>query len=277
MDNQQQQRINRAAQEFTDALVAAYKTTSDSTVVAQQLGAQQIEYFFDTVINNLRTQAEGTLQVTQQLATQQELARESAQDLAQMSTDNYMDLLDSMFSFYQGGTSRTLRQERRKPRYALRRPKGAGAKPRGKPKRPREALRKPTDGLRKPKRALGQPKDEPERPKGAPRRQRNEPRRLRDAPWKPRGVPRWPKGAGAKPRTRGTLKRVTTTPRRSTARRASGCGPPAGLRYGVGTPDLGDGPHVEDRVRFPCANAQEAESLVARWTLKPNAITARSR
>src|SRR5215212_9147260 len=110
MDNQQQQRINRAAQEFTDALVAAYKTTSDSTVVAQQLGAQQIEYFFDTVINNLRTQAEGTLQVGQQLADQQELAREATRDLAQMSTDNYMDLLDSMFSFYQGGTSRTQRR-----------------------------------------------------------------------------------------------------------------------------------------------------------------------
>src|SRR5215212_7919798 len=110
MDNQQQQRINRAAQEFTNALVAAYKTTSDSTVVAQQLGAQQIEYFFDTVINNLRTQAEGTLQVTQQLADQQELASEATRDLAQMSTDNYLDLLDSMFSFYQGGTSRTQRR-----------------------------------------------------------------------------------------------------------------------------------------------------------------------
>ena len=110
MDNQQQQRINRAAQEFTDALVAAHKTTSDSTVVTQQLGAQQIEYFFDTVINNLRTQAEGTLQVRQQLADQQELAREATRDLAQMSTDNYMDLLDSMFSFYQGGTSRTQRR-----------------------------------------------------------------------------------------------------------------------------------------------------------------------
>src|SRR5215208_3982778 len=110
MDNQQQQRINRAAQEFADALVAAYKTTSDSTVVAQQLGAQQIEYFFDTVINNLHTQTEGTLQVTQQLADQQELARESAQDLAQMSTDNYMDFLDSMFSFYQRGMSRTQRR-----------------------------------------------------------------------------------------------------------------------------------------------------------------------
>jgi hypothetical protein len=110
MDDQQRQRINGAAKEFTDALVAAYRTTSDGTAAAQQLGAQQIEYFFNTVMNNLRTQAEGTLQVTQQLADQQELARESAQDLAQMSTDNYMDLLDSMFSFYQGGTSRTQRR-----------------------------------------------------------------------------------------------------------------------------------------------------------------------
>jgi chromosome segregation ATPase len=110
MDNQQQQRINRAAQEFTDALVAAYKTTSESTVVAQKLGAQQIEYFFDTVINNLRTQAEGTSQVTQQLADQQQLAREATRDLTQLSTDNYMDLLDSMFSFYQGGTSSTQRR-----------------------------------------------------------------------------------------------------------------------------------------------------------------------
>jgi hypothetical protein len=37
VDDQQQQRINRAAQEFTDALVAAYRTASDNTAVAQQL------------------------------------------------------------------------------------------------------------------------------------------------------------------------------------------------------------------------------------------------
>ncbi len=110
MDDQQQQRINRAAQEFTDALVAAYTTTADSNVVAQQIGAQQIEYFFNTVISNLRTQAEGTSQLTQQLADQQRLARETTRQLTQLSTDNYMDLLDSMFSFYQGGTSRTQRR-----------------------------------------------------------------------------------------------------------------------------------------------------------------------
>ncbi len=110
MDDQQQQRINRAAQEFTEALVAAYRTTSESTAVAQELSARQIEYFFNTVINNLRTQAEGTSQATQRLADQQQLAREATRDLTHMSTDNYLDLLDSMFSFYQGGTSRTQRR-----------------------------------------------------------------------------------------------------------------------------------------------------------------------
>ncbi len=110
MDGQQQQRMNKAAQQFTDALLAAYRTTSENTAVIQELGAQQIEYFFDTVINNLRTQAEGTSQLTQQLASQQQLAREATRDLAQVTTDNYMDLLDSVFSFYQGGTSRTRRR-----------------------------------------------------------------------------------------------------------------------------------------------------------------------
>lgn len=68
MDNHQQQRINEAARQFTAALVTANKATANRTVEAQQLGAQLTEYFFNTVINNLRTQAEGTRQVTQQLA-----------------------------------------------------------------------------------------------------------------------------------------------------------------------------------------------------------------
>ena len=110
MDDQQRQRIDGVAQEFTDALVAAYRTTSGGTAAAQQLGAQQVEYFFNTVMNNLRTQSEGTLQITQQLAAQQELAREATQELTRASTDNYMDFLDSMFSFYHGGTSRTQRR-----------------------------------------------------------------------------------------------------------------------------------------------------------------------
>jgi hypothetical protein len=110
MDDQQRQTMNRAAQQFTDALVAAYRAASDNTAAAQQLGAQQIEYFFDAVMGNLRAQAGGTSQMAQQLAAQQRLAQQTTRDLARVSTDNYMDFLDSMFSFYQGGTSRTRRR-----------------------------------------------------------------------------------------------------------------------------------------------------------------------
>jgi hypothetical protein len=39
MDDKQRQRIDGVAREFTDALVAAYRTTSDGTAAAQQLGA----------------------------------------------------------------------------------------------------------------------------------------------------------------------------------------------------------------------------------------------
>ena len=106
MDSQQQQMINKVAQEFTDALVASYRATSDRTVAAQELGAQQIEYFLNTVIDNLRVQADSASQMTRQLASQQQLAQKATQDFARVSTDNYMDLLDSVFSFYQGGASR---------------------------------------------------------------------------------------------------------------------------------------------------------------------------
>jgi hypothetical protein len=40
MKNHQQQRINQAAEQFTDALVGAYKVGSNRTVAAQDLGAQ---------------------------------------------------------------------------------------------------------------------------------------------------------------------------------------------------------------------------------------------
>jgi methyl-accepting chemotaxis protein len=107
MDNQQQQRINEAAEQFTDALAAAYKAGSDRTVAAQDVGAQLTGHFFNSVINNLRTQAQGTRQVTQRLAEQQRRAQEATRQYAQVPTSTYMDFLNSIFSFYRGGTSRT--------------------------------------------------------------------------------------------------------------------------------------------------------------------------
>src|SRR5215204_1917056 len=110
MDKQQQQRINAAAQQFTDALVAASRATSDRSVAAQKLGTQMTGYFFNSVMDNLRTQAEGTRQVRQQLADQQWRAQEATREFTQASTNTYMNLLDSIYSFYQGGTTRAQRR-----------------------------------------------------------------------------------------------------------------------------------------------------------------------
>jgi chromosome segregation ATPase len=110
MKNHQQQRINQAAEQFTDALVAASRAASDRSVAAQKLGTQMTGYFFNSVINNLRTQAEGTRQVRQQLADQQRRAQEATREFTQASTNTYMNLLDSISSFYQGGTTRAQRR-----------------------------------------------------------------------------------------------------------------------------------------------------------------------
>jgi uncharacterized protein YukE len=102
-DQQSQQRINQAADQFTDALVQSYKTVAERGVSAQEGGAQVTEVFFNQTINNLRAQAEENRQATQQLADQQQRQAEVAQTLTRESVGAYMEFMDSMFSYWQGG------------------------------------------------------------------------------------------------------------------------------------------------------------------------------
>ena len=113
MAEQQRQRVNEAAQEFTDALVQSFRTTADRTVGAQEQGAQLTQDFFNRVIENLRTQAEDTRQMGQQLADQQQRAAEAGRTLTQESVDAYMDFVNSMFSFWQGSTQAAQRSTER--------------------------------------------------------------------------------------------------------------------------------------------------------------------
>ena len=101
MDQQQQQRLNEAADQFTNALVESYRTVADRGVQAQEQGARLTEDFFNRVIDNLRAQAEENRQVTQQLADQQQRVQVAGQQLTQESVDAYMDFANSMFSFWQ--------------------------------------------------------------------------------------------------------------------------------------------------------------------------------
>ena len=101
-DQQSQQRINEAADQFTDALVQSYKTVAERGVSAQEGSAQVTEVFFNQTINNLRAQAEENRQASGQLADQQRQA-DAAQTLTQESVGAYMAFVDSMFSYWQSG------------------------------------------------------------------------------------------------------------------------------------------------------------------------------
>ena len=103
IDQQSQQRVNEAAEQFADALVQSYKTVAERGVSVQEGSAQVTEVFFNQTINNLRAQAEENRQATQQLADQQQRQAEAAQTLTQESVDAYMYFMDSMFSYWQGG------------------------------------------------------------------------------------------------------------------------------------------------------------------------------
>jgi predicted RNA polymerase sigma factor len=102
-DQQQQTRVNEAAEKFTDALVQSYKVVTDRGASPQEQNAQLTEVFVNQTINSLRTQAEQDRQATQRLADQQQRQADAANTLTRESVDAYMHFMDSMFSWWQGG------------------------------------------------------------------------------------------------------------------------------------------------------------------------------
>src|SRR5215203_4341110 len=105
MEQDQQQRLNQAAEQFTDALVEQLRTVSSQAIGVQEQGTQLTQNFFNRVVENLRTQAQRNRQMTQQLVDQQQRGAEAAQQLTQETVDAYTSLVNSMLSsaFQQGG------------------------------------------------------------------------------------------------------------------------------------------------------------------------------
>jgi hypothetical protein len=102
IDQQSQQRINEAAEQFTDALVNSYKAVADGSVSTQERSTQVTEVFFNQTINNLYAQAEQNRQASQQLVDQQQRQADAVQTLTRDSVGAYMAFMDSMFSWWQG-------------------------------------------------------------------------------------------------------------------------------------------------------------------------------
>ena len=108
-EEQQQQRVNQAAEQLANAIRDSYQALAERGTSAQELNAQLTQEFFNRVLGNLHTQAEDTRQMGQQLADQQQRATEAGQQLTQESVDTYMDFVNSMFSFYQGSAGQARR------------------------------------------------------------------------------------------------------------------------------------------------------------------------
>ena len=113
MDRQQQQKVEQAAQQFTDALVSSFRALSGPTVDAQEQGTRLTQGFFNQVINNLRLQAENNREMTQQLADQQQRVAQAGQRLTQGAVGAYMDFLNSMFSYSRGSVEAAQRGSER--------------------------------------------------------------------------------------------------------------------------------------------------------------------
>jgi hypothetical protein len=110
VDQRQQQQVNEAAEKFADALKESYRSIANRSVSAQELNAQLTQDFFNGVLNNLRTQAEGNRALSEDLIEQQRKQREASQTLAQESVNAYMDFLNSMFAYYKGNLDEVQRR-----------------------------------------------------------------------------------------------------------------------------------------------------------------------
>lgn len=102
MDDQQQRRVDEAAQEFAEAVTESFRAVSDRAVSTQRLNAELTQNFFNSVIESLRRSAEQNRKASQEFAEQTQRGQEATQTLTQESVSAYMDFMSSMFSFYQG-------------------------------------------------------------------------------------------------------------------------------------------------------------------------------
>jgi Zn-dependent oligopeptidase len=114
MDEQQQQRINRAAEEFVNAMVESQRTMAERGVSVQEMNAQLTQQFFNNVINNLQRMTEETQGASQELAEQTQRAQEAAQALAQESTGAYVEFMNSMLTMSQGAVQRRAEEAERR-------------------------------------------------------------------------------------------------------------------------------------------------------------------
>ncbi|MDN5697977.1 MAG: hypothetical protein L0G70_08405 [Rubrobacter sp.] len=103
MEDKQMQRVNEAAEKFAEAVRESYETMGNHSAEARDQSTKLTQSFFESVIQELDRQSQNNQQLSEQIMEQTRKQQEAFQSLSQESTKLYMDFLNSMFSYYQGG------------------------------------------------------------------------------------------------------------------------------------------------------------------------------
>lgn len=103
MDEKQMQRVNEAAQKFAEAVRESYETVGSHSTEAQEQSTQLTRSFFESVIQELDRQSQSSQRLSEQMVEQTRKQQEAFQSLSQESANLYMDFLNSVLSYYQGG------------------------------------------------------------------------------------------------------------------------------------------------------------------------------
>jgi hypothetical protein len=101
MDQQQTQNIERATEQLTDSTRQAFQILADRTVAWQESNLRFTQSFFQNVVEQLHSQAEGTREAAQNLQEQGQRQQEAFETLSQEGTNVYAEFLNSALSFYQ--------------------------------------------------------------------------------------------------------------------------------------------------------------------------------
>ncbi|MBA2443189.1 MAG: hypothetical protein H0V53_12410 [Rubrobacter sp.] len=103
MDDRQMKQVNEAAEKFAEAIRESYQTVGEHSAEARERSTQLTQSFFESVINELERQSESSQAASRDLIEQSKKQQEAFQSLSREATNTYINFLNSVFSYYQGG------------------------------------------------------------------------------------------------------------------------------------------------------------------------------
>lgn len=107
MDDKQMKKVNEAAEKFAEAVRESYETMGNRSKEAQEQSTKMTQNFFEGVIQELDRRSRSGEKISKEMMEQTRKQQEAFQSLSQESANLYMEFLNSMLSYYQGGESKS--------------------------------------------------------------------------------------------------------------------------------------------------------------------------